>query len=90
MSRTPKKPPGFEAQLRALEEIVARLEEGNLPLEESLELFEKGIRLSRELQAALQSASLRVTRLLDGEPPAEAPLADAAPGGAGAPGGESE
>jgi exodeoxyribonuclease VII small subunit len=74
VSRAPRRPPGFETQLKALEEIVARLEEGSLPLEESLDLFEKGIRLSRELQAALQSASLRVTKLLEGEPPSEAPL----------------
>ena len=90
MTRAPKKPLGFEAQLKALEEIVAKLEEGSLPLEESLDLFEKGIRLSRELQGALQSASLRVTRLLEGDPPAEVPLAAPAPEETGGPGGDSE
>ncbi len=79
MSRTARKA-GFEDQLKSLEEIVERLEDGSLPLEESLLLFEKGIRLSRELQAALQAASLRVTRLLETEPPAEAPLPDAGGG----------
>jgi exodeoxyribonuclease VII small subunit len=58
---------GFEAQLQELEEIVGKLEDGSLPLEESLLLFERGIKLSRELQTSLQAASLRVTRLLEGE-----------------------
>ncbi|MEW5764788.1 MAG: exodeoxyribonuclease VII small subunit [Acidobacteriota bacterium] len=65
---------GFESRLRQLEELVSRLEDGSLPLEESLALFERGIRLSRDLEAELQSASLRVTRLLEGDPPKESPL----------------
>lgn len=73
MARGSKKA-GIEAQLKALEEIVRKLEDGALPLEESLVLFEEGVRLSRELQASLQAASLRVTQLLDGDPPREAPL----------------
>ncbi len=86
MSRTARKA-GFEAQLRTLEEIVARLEDGSLPLEESLVLFEKGILLSRELQASLQAASLKVTRLLEGEGVAEAPLEDGVPA---EPGGDAQ
>ena len=73
MARGSKKA-GIEAQLKALEEIVRKLEDGALPLEESLVLFEEGVRLSRELQASLQAASLRVTQLLDGDPHREAPL----------------
>lgn len=69
-----KKKSGFEEQLKELEVIVGRLEAGDLPLEESLELFERGIRMSRELQSALQAANLRVTRLLEGESPREAPF----------------
>jgi len=63
----PRKPrvPGFEERLQELESLVRRLEEGNLPLEESLDLFERGIVLSRELQTALESAQVRVTRLLE-------------------------
>ena len=38
----------FEASLEALERIVHQLEDGDLPLDKSLELFEQGIRLSRE------------------------------------------
>ncbi|MGA9752326.1 MAG: exodeoxyribonuclease VII small subunit [Acidobacteriota bacterium] len=58
---------GFESQLRELEEIVKRLEDGSTPLEESLQLFERGVRLSRDLQKSLQEATLRVTRLLEAE-----------------------
>jgi len=73
MARASRKS-GIEAQLKSLEDIVRRLEDGALPLEESLVLFEEGIRLSRELQSALQAASMKVTQLLDGEPLKEAPL----------------
>lgn len=73
MARAPKKT-GIETQLRSLEEIVKRLEDGTLPLEESLVLFEEGIRLSRDLQVSLQAASMKVTQLLEGDPPVEAPL----------------
>ncbi len=81
------KQPGFEDRLKQLEGIVSQLEGGNLPLEESLGLFEKGITLSRELQKSLEAASLRVSKLLeDGR---EAPLDDAAPNGGEEGGGES-
>jgi exodeoxyribonuclease VII small subunit len=43
----------FEASLEALERIVEQLESGDLPLEKSLELFEQGVRLSRECQERL-------------------------------------
>lgn len=73
MTRAGKKA-GFEAQLKALEDIVTKLEDGSLPLEDSLTLFEKGIHLSRDLQSSLQEASMRVTRLLETESPRETPL----------------
>ena len=73
MARASKKA-GIETQLRSLEEIVKKLEDGSLPLEESLVLFEEGIRLSRDLQAALQAASMKVTQLLEGDPPTEKAL----------------
>lgn len=53
----------FEALYKRLEETVARLEGGNLSLEESLSLYEEGMRLARACQAMLQDAELRVTRL---------------------------
>ena len=58
----------FEASLSNLEKIVRRLEEGDLPLEESLKLFEEGVRLSRECQERLNQAERRIEVLLsDGE-----------------------
>ena len=60
----------FEASLKELEEIVARMERGDLPLEESLKLFERGVALTRECRNSLDSAELRVRNLLqpDGAP----------------------
>ena len=58
----------FESSLAALEKIVRELERGELPLEKSLELFEQGVRLSRECQERLQAAERRIEVLLrDGE-----------------------
>ncbi|HKZ76853.1 MAG TPA: exodeoxyribonuclease VII small subunit [Pyrinomonadaceae bacterium] len=54
----------FEASLEALEQIVRQLEQGDLPLEKSLELFEQGIRLSRECQERLNQAERRIEVLL--------------------------
>jgi exodeoxyribonuclease VII small subunit len=54
----------FEASLEALEKIVRQLESGDLPLEKSLELFEQGIRLSRECQERLSQAERRIEILL--------------------------
>jgi exodeoxyribonuclease VII small subunit len=54
----------FEASLEALERIVHQLEDGDLPLEKSLELFEQGIRLSRECQERLTQAERRIEVLL--------------------------
>ncbi len=54
----------FEASLAELEEIVAKLESGDLPLEDSLELFEKGIKLSRECRERLTNAERRIEILM--------------------------
>jgi len=54
----------FEASLEALEQIVRQLEDGDLSLEKSLELFEQGIRLSRECQQRLDQAERRIEILL--------------------------
>jgi exodeoxyribonuclease VII small subunit len=61
-----KEPQGrsFESSLEALEVIVAKLERGDLALEESLELFEQGIRLSRECQERLSQAERRIEVLM--------------------------
>lgn len=63
--------PNFETALAALEKIVRDLETGDLPLEESLKLFEDGVRLSRECQERLNQAERRIEVLLrdqDGKP----------------------
>lgn len=58
----------FEEALQALEDIVARLESGELSLEESLALFERGQMLAKRCQKQLEEASLRVEQLTaDGE-----------------------
>jgi len=54
----------FEASLEALEQIVHELENGDLPLEKSLELFEQGIKLSRQCQERLSQAERRIEILL--------------------------
>ncbi len=54
----------FEASLESLEQIVHELEQGDLPLEKSLELFEQGIRLSRQCQERLNQAERRIEVLL--------------------------
>jgi exodeoxyribonuclease VII small subunit len=64
MKTTEDQPKSFEASLEALEEIVHQLEGGDLPLEKSLELFEDGIRLSRQCQERLSQAERRIELLL--------------------------
>jgi exodeoxyribonuclease VII small subunit len=59
-------PSSFEAQLATLERIVRELERGDLPLEQSLDLFEQGVRLSRECQERLNEAERRIEVLLRG------------------------
>jgi exodeoxyribonuclease VII small subunit len=63
--------PTFEASLKQLEEIVQRLEKGELALEESLKLYEEGIRLSRLCHTKLEEAEGKIEMLLKdakGEP----------------------
>ncbi|HID94745.1 MAG TPA: exodeoxyribonuclease VII small subunit [Candidatus Latescibacteria bacterium] len=54
----------FEDSLHRLEEIVRRLETGDLSLEESLNLFEEGVKASRECGQFLQQAKKRVLQLV--------------------------
>jgi exodeoxyribonuclease VII small subunit len=54
----------FEAAIKRLTEIVQTLERGELPLEESLRLFEEGVKLSRMSQERLDAAEKRVEQLL--------------------------
>jgi len=68
MSRS-KRPPDFEKSLTELETLVEKLEAGDLPLDEALKTFERGVGLTRECQGALEAAQARVDILLkrDGE-----------------------
>jgi exodeoxyribonuclease VII small subunit len=54
----------FEAALARLEEIVKELEKGDLPLEQSLKLFEEGVKLSRICNKQLEDAERKVEILL--------------------------
>lgn len=56
--------PSFEVAIMRLTEIVQVLERGEIPLEESLRLFEEGVKLSRVSQQKLDSAEKRVEQLL--------------------------
>jgi len=71
--RSPSPPPGleapaegpsFEVAIKRLNEIVQALERGDMPLEESLRLFEEGVKLSRVSQERLDAAEKRVEELL--------------------------
>jgi exodeoxyribonuclease VII small subunit len=64
MTNSQEQARSFETSLEALERIVQQLEGGDLPLEKSLELFEQGIRLSRECQERLSQAERRIEVLL--------------------------
>lgn len=58
--KTTSPAPTFETAMLELEELVSNIETGNLPLEESLKEFERGIKLSRICQEALTDAEKRV------------------------------
>lgn len=57
----------LEKAMAELEAIVEALETGELPLDKSLKEFEKGVRLSRECQAALEAAEQKVQMLMGEE-----------------------
>lgn len=54
----------FEKKLGRLEEIVTKMESGELSLEDSLKMFEEGVKLSRECNTQLQAAEQKVKVLL--------------------------
>lgn len=55
--------PRFEALVQELEALVGQLESGQLPLEESLQAFERGMALSKQAAAILDAAELKVEQL---------------------------
>lgn len=62
---TGKKSLNFERNLEQLESLVSDMESGELSLEDSLSAFEKGIKLTRECQSALQKAEQKVQKLIE-------------------------
>jgi exodeoxyribonuclease VII small subunit len=70
LARDPQTPvqvtdtPDFERALRELESLVERLERGDLPLEEALRIFERGVELTRHCQTSLKAAQQKVEILL--------------------------
>ncbi|MCP1437893.1 exodeoxyribonuclease VII small subunit [Erwinia persicina] len=65
MPKKAEQPASFETSLAQLEQIVSRLESGELPLEEALNEFERGVQLARAGQQKLQQAEQRVQILLN-------------------------
>ena len=54
----------FEQALRALEDVVRRLETGEVPLEESIDLYERGEQLRKHCQARLDAAQMRIEKIV--------------------------
>lgn len=67
----------FEDALRALEEVVRRLESGDVPLDESIAQYERGEALRRHCQARLDAAQARIEKIVagpDGKPSGTVPF----------------
>ena len=62
--KTKLKLPDFEQSLSELEALVAKLEQGDVPLEDALKTFERGVALTRQCQSALRMAQQKVEVLL--------------------------
>lgn len=74
----PSSAASFEASLDALEQLVEKMEHGEMSLEESLAAYERGVGLYRRCQQALEQAELRVRLLSDPvNPDAAEPFGDA-------------
>lgn len=68
---------GFEAALRELEEIVEKLEGGEVELEESIRIYERGEHLKQQCQSLLRAAEARIEKITlkaDGTPDGSEPL----------------
>jgi exodeoxyribonuclease VII small subunit len=62
--KTKDKLPDFEQSLTELETLVQKLEQGDVPLEDALKTFERGVALTRQCQTALRTAQQKVEVLL--------------------------
>ena len=78
MSDTPVEKMSFEEAMKALETVVGRLESGDVPLEESIALYERGAALKAHCQAKLKEAEEKVAQITldgDGKPTGTTPVA---------------
>lgn len=66
----------FEEAMRALEEVVGRLESGDAPLEESIALYERGAKLKEHCEKKLRAAELKVAQITEGPDGASAEPVD--------------
>lgn len=92
-SASPDDTAGFDRVIERLRGVVERLEAGNLGLEQSLQAFEEGVRLSRRGAEILDRAERRVEMLLrgdDGDRVVPFPAGPAGPGGPGGSGGKEQ
>ena len=64
MAKKRQETPQFEQSLQELEDLVEKMEQGDLSLEESLQHFERGVQLTRTCQQALKEAEQKVETLL--------------------------
>ncbi len=77
MSDTPVSEMSFEDAMRALEDVVNRLEAGDVPLEDSIKLYERGAELKAHCQKKLAEAEEKVAQITldkDGQPTGTAPV----------------
>jgi exodeoxyribonuclease VII small subunit len=77
MTDTPQQQPSFEEALKALEEIVHKLESGDAPLDESIALYERGQTLRALCQTRLDAAQARIEAIIlgpDGSPAGTRPF----------------
>lgn len=65
MAKTQKQP-SFEKQLEQLEELISALEQGDMPLDKSIEAYKQGVELTRALRAQLEGARQQL-RVLDAD-----------------------
>jgi exodeoxyribonuclease VII small subunit len=58
------KQPSFEEDMQALQALVSKLEQGDVPLDESLQVFEEGTKLLKRCQDRLQQTENRVEKIM--------------------------
>ena len=77
MSDTPVSEMTFEEAMAALEKVVSQLERGDVPLEESIQLYERGAELKARCEAKLKDAEEKIAQITlspDGEPTGKTPV----------------